>query len=90
MSRTQELLTLCTEAETAFGLTHWALSYRIFKRGDFFDRLRKVTPKQKRPVSTSADNADKAVKWFSENWPDGASWPAGIPRPPVTDEDRAA
>jgi hypothetical protein len=24
---------------------------------------------------------DEVVRWFSENWPDGAEWPAEIARP---------
>lgn len=24
---------------------------------------------------------DRALNWFSDNWPDGAEWPADVPRP---------
>lgn len=24
---------------------------------------------------------ERAMQWFSDNWPDGAVWPADIPRP---------
>ena len=24
---------------------------------------------------------DNAMRWFSDNWPDGAFWPASVPRP---------
>lgn len=24
---------------------------------------------------------EKAMAWFSANWPEGAEWPAGVPRP---------
>jgi hypothetical protein len=24
---------------------------------------------------------EKAMRWFSENWPEGAEWPAGVARP---------
>lgn len=40
--------------------------------------------------------ADLALAWFSENWPEGADWPADIPRPvrgaeePQHEVDRAA
>jgi hypothetical protein len=26
---------------------------------------------------------DEVMRWFSENWPDGAEWPASVPRPLV-------
>lgn len=29
---------------------------------------------------------DRAVGWFSSNWPAGAVWPADIPRPPMDQE----
>lgn len=25
--------------------------------------------------------ADRALCWFSDHWPDGAQWPASVPRP---------
>ncbi|WP_234839320.1 hypothetical protein [Sinorhizobium medicae] len=24
---------------------------------------------------------ERAMLWLSENWPEGAEWPAGVPRP---------
>lgn len=27
---------------------------------------------------------DQVVRWFSDNWPDEAEWPADVPRPPVS------
>jgi hypothetical protein len=27
---------------------------------------------------------DRAVQWFSDNWPDGAAWPEGVARPART------
>lgn len=29
---------------------------------------------------------NSAVRWFSANWPEGADWPAEIPRPACTEE----
>lgn len=29
---------------------------------------------------------ERAMLWFSENWPAGAEWPAGVPRPGVMAE----
>lgn len=33
--------------------------------------------------------AAQAMQWLSDNWPDGARWPADVPRPTPT-EERAA
>lgn len=27
---------------------------------------------------------EKAMAWFSANWPDGLAWPEGVPRPVVS------
>jgi hypothetical protein len=29
---------------------------------------------------------DRALNWFSDNWPCGAEWPAGVARPVVQSE----
>lgn len=31
-----------------------------------------------------------AMQWFSDNWPDGACWPEGVPRPAPSVEGAAA
>jgi hypothetical protein len=28
---------------------------------------------------------NEALRWFSKNWPEGADWPAGVPRPLVAE-----
>lgn len=40
----------------------------------FFDRLQEG-------ASFTARKYDLIMLWFSANWPDGAPWPANIPRP---------
>lgn len=30
------------------------------------------------------------MKWFSDNWPDGAEWPADVARPALTASPEAA
>lgn len=30
---------------------------------------------------------DSAVRWFFENWPEGAKWPADVPRPIRSETD---
>lgn len=56
------------------GRSHWAISVRIFGKGDFF-----------RGLMAGADcrtsTADRAMQWFSDNWPDDLAWPKDIARP---------
>jgi len=59
-----------------YGLTHWAVSYRIFGHGDFFHRLMK-----KDQSSCTIRTFDRAVSWFSDSWPENLAWPDDIPRP---------
>lgn len=28
-----------------------------------------------------ARRVQRGIQWFSDNWPDGAEWPADVPRP---------
>jgi len=62
-------------------LTHWAVSMRMLKKGDFFQRL-------KNGGDCRTVTANKVVEWFSANWPADLEWPADIPRP-STKEDAA-
>jgi hypothetical protein len=32
---------------------------------------------------------DEFVEWFADNWPGGAPWPAGVPRPNKTGQTRS-
>lgn len=43
--------------------------------GQFFSRLR--DPKN----TFTVRKYDTVIRWFSDNWPDGAMWPADVPRP---------
>lgn len=37
----------------------------------------------------STGNFEKALRWFSDNWPEGTAWPEGIPRPAPSSEAAA-
>lgn len=89
MNETGNLIALCERLVAHEGVTHWAVSQRIFRQGDFFSRLQKVTPKRGKPVSCGLRRYNEAMRWFSDNWPDGLDWPEGIPRPPLKEEDAA-
>lgn len=32
---------------------------------------------------------ERAMRWFSENWPDGVDWPEGIERPEISAPEAA-
>lgn len=34
----------------------------------------------------TARKYDDVVRWFSDNWPDGAPWPENVDRPPVKED----
>ena len=84
MSRAQKnLLTLSASIAQHEGVTHWAISMRIFGKGDYFSRLEKGM----RPRS---DTVEAAEQWFSDHWPDDLVCPDGIPRPPKSKPQEAA
>lgn len=45
------------------GVTHWAISQRIFGRGDVFSRL-------KEGRNCFSTTLERAHNWFGRNWPD--------------------
>ncbi|MCP4564034.1 MAG: hypothetical protein GY873_30260 [Bosea sp.] len=42
-----------------------------------------------RKSSPTLERADRALWWFSANWPADAEWPAGVPRPDPSAEPKA-
>lgn len=44
--------------------------------GKFFERIRDG-------ATFTVKKYDAVVSWFSVNWPDGAVWPADVPRPTI-------
>ena len=78
MSRTVDnLIRLGEGLATHQGVTHWGISMRLFRRGDFLDRL-----KRKRDILTQT--AERAFQTFSDAWPEDLEWPEDIPQPPKT------
>lgn len=74
MNRRNTLLTLATLWADHDRVTHWAISMRLVRKGDFFKRLmdghdcREATYR-------------RVLRLFSDHWPADLSWPADIPRP---------
>lgn len=59
-------------------LSRGRVSTLVFNDGKRLDRLA-----QGKGLQTST--YERALAWFSANWPEGAEWPADVPRPdPVT------
>ncbi|MEN6302216.1 MAG: hypothetical protein ABFD96_05785 [Armatimonadia bacterium] len=58
----------------ATGKTRVAVSKRVFNDGKVIDKL--LTGGDLR-----TSRHQMAVRWFSENWPDGTPWPSHIDRP---------
>jgi len=62
------------------GLSRARVSTIVFSSGMAIDRIASG-----RDLNTGS--FERAMRWFSENWPDGAKWPKGIARPaPSADE----
>ena len=68
------LLSIASTYEGATGLSASRVSTIVFNDGKILDRLR-----------TGADitvgRAERAIQWFSDNWPAELTWPQGVPRP---------
>jgi hypothetical protein len=50
-------------------ITNSASFYQRFKAGD----------------AMSTDNAERIMRWLSDNWPAKAVWPEDVPRPDITE-----
>lgn len=75
MSSAQENLLRLSDTLTAHeNITHWAVSMRLFGKGDFFHRLKKGGHPR-------TDTYERALLKLSETWPDDLEWPEGIQRP---------
>lgn len=84
MDQRHTLITLVDAYSAHAGVGHFAVSMRIFGKGDFFHRL-KINPK----ADCRTRTADRTLSWFDANWPDDLEWPAKVPRPSKAKE-RAA
>ena len=56
------------------GLSHWAVSYRVARKGDLFRRFELGR-------SCTIDTYVRIIQWFSNHWPADLPWPPDIPRP---------
>jgi len=59
------------------------ISTRIFGDGKTFARIASGG-------DLTTGSFERAMRWFSEHWPDGAEWPADVARPALTASPEAA
>lgn len=55
-------------------LTLSGISTRVFGDGKTFARI-------EAGGDLTTGNFERAMRWFSDNWPEGAAWPDEVPRP---------
>lgn len=70
----ENLLTLIDIFCAVRGLSEARASTLIFNGGARVAQIR-------HGADIGVRRAQKAIVWLSENWPDGAAWPADVPRP---------
>lgn len=73
----KQLIKLSEQLAVHEGVTHWTISMRFFKKGDFFKNLT-----AKRDIRTATYEA--ALQKFTDAWPEDLAWPGDIPRPAPT------
>ena len=76
MQLTDHLLMTARAFSEARGLSLSRVSTLVFNEGK---KLRAI----ERGSDLSTGRFEQSMRWFSENWPDGAEWPASVPRPLV-------
>ncbi len=86
MERTlsSHLIQLADAYMAATGSSSATVSERAGGDWQFFDKVRGGC------LNWRIRTYDRAVAWFSANWPSGAAWPAGIDRPVSADETEEA
>lgn len=81
MSAIDHLLTVSQEYARATGLEVKTVSWRLFDDNKKLDAIIGGSDIQVRRL-------EKAMQWLSENWPAGAVWPEGVPRPQAAEASR--
>lgn len=70
----RHLIQLANHYCAATGKTRVAVSKRVFNDGKVLNNL--VDGKD-----ITVGRFERAMRWFSDNWPEGAAWPDEVPRP---------
>lgn len=75
MTFTESLLIVCRAYSEALAIPMKTASSRVFDESKLLDAVLSG-----RATLTLA-RADKALRWLSDHWPDGAVWPREVARP---------
>lgn len=75
----EQLLTVADAYLAAGKISRTRLSTIIFNGGLALDRIAAGG-------DLNTGTFEKAMQWFSTNWPEGVSWPENIDRPPHKNE----
>ncbi|TWA19800.1 hypothetical protein FB004_112165 [Sinorhizobium medicae] len=74
MNLRQQIIAVADTFAQARGIGRKRVSTLVLNRGSKLD-----------DIAAGGDLAtgtfERAMLWLSENWPEGAEWPAGVPRP---------
>lgn len=79
MTGIDHLLAVARAFGDAAELPDTTVSWRVF--GDT-----KKLPRIKAGADLQTRRLEKAMRWFSTNWPAGHAWPDGVPRPAATSD----
>ncbi|MDX0689757.1 hypothetical protein GOD59_17165 [Sinorhizobium medicae] len=75
MTLREQLILVSDEFGRARGIGRQRVSTIVLNRGSTLDLLAQGRS------DLNTGTFERAMIWFSENWPEGAEWPAGVPRP---------
>lgn len=79
MNMREQIVLVADHYAVATGVGRKRVSTVVLNRGSKLD-----------DIASGGDLAtgtfERAMRWFSANWPEGADWPAEIPRPACTEE----
>ncbi|MDX1134339.1 hypothetical protein GOL33_28395 [Sinorhizobium medicae] len=75
MTLREQLILVSDEFGRARGIGRQRVSTIVLNRGSTLDLLAQGRS------DLDTGTFERAMIWFSENWPEGAEWPAGVPRP---------
>jgi hypothetical protein len=78
----QELILVSDAYAAARGLSRARVSTIVFNAGGALDRI--VAGKD-----LTTGNFERAMRWFSDNWPDNAVWPDKVERPAPSPSEAA-
>jgi hypothetical protein len=77
MSHIDALFSVSSRFGTAKGIGEARVSTLVFNDGKCLQRVRNGADIGSRRI-------DRALQWFSDNWPPDEDWPAGIDRPAIS------